>query len=439
MAGLSRRRVAVPDREALHARLRAVNERTLPIAVGVGVATALGLAFFRWSLWWSAPVPLLIVTGLVLGGAAQALLPTLGLVKLRVEDLAPDRQLGGYDRDQLLALLGRAHAALQTDPAMPAWLVRDKSLNAAALMTGLGWLAPALDAIFINRQALHVLPPDELLSVIGHEIGHHIHRVWVQSMMPLHLAAQVVLGWYGVWAATALFGPQGEIYGAILAGLSLIWGYAWAKGVIIGDHAVPIEFLCDEAGAIAAGVRAAVHAELRLARDHESAYERFERLRARAKGRVSLARIAAIYDRIQTWGTLTDAELDRRFDVALREKILDNGQLSVAGFWAYLTDADDDDDAPAEDPVADALAAVDVLDWPRDALDGDGLTDAEVDALCDALEANPDRLLVRSAIELVPQVGTHPNASRRVLYLWRHRDAIEADRLAWNSGNAAGT
>ena len=43
-----------------------------------------------------------------------------------------------------------------------------------------------------------------------------------------------------------------------------------------------------------------------------------------------------------------------------------------------------------------------------------------------ALETHPDHLLVSDAAELDDRGSTHPNSSRRLLYLWRNREELPA-------------
>ena len=45
-------------------------------------------------------------------------------------------------------------------------------------------------------------------------------------------------------------------------------------------------------------------------------------------------------------------------------------------------------------------------------------------ALVAALETHPDHLLVSDAEEIDDRGSTHPNPSRRLLYLWRNREEL---------------
>jgi hypothetical protein len=51
---------------------------------------------------------------------------------------------------------------------------------------------------------------------------------------------------------------------------------------------------------------------------------------------------------------------------------------------------------------------------------------SEIAALIAAIENHPDRVLVSLEEEVNDLGSTHPNSSRRLLYLWRNRDDLPA-------------
>ena len=77
------------------------------------------------------------------------------------------------------------------------------------------------------------------------------------------------------------------------------------------------------------------------------------------------------------------------------------------------------------EPEEDA-PALPLLIWDRRPLREGGLDAAQIEELVLLILAHPDRLLFAIPWELGTSSGSHPTTTRRVLYLWKNREAIEA-------------
>jgi STE24 endopeptidase len=75
------------------------------------------------------------------------------------------------------------------------WKLSEKSTKANAALTGLG----RTRRIILADTLLENYSPDEIESILAHELGHHVHRHIVKA-----IAVQVVITFFGFWATAAL-------------------------------------------------------------------------------------------------------------------------------------------------------------------------------------------------------------------------------------------
>ena len=92
----------------------------------------------------------------------------------------------------------------------------------------------------------------------------------------------------------------------------------------------------------------------------------------------------------------------------------------MTGLWRHLFAADDiDEGAVAEVLLLNAtVRSVPLVSVrPADVLDGR----ASIAACMEAIVAEPTRVVVHLSDEIDDRSATHPNVSRRMLFLWRSR------------------
>ena len=125
------------------------------------------------------------------------------------------------------------------------------------------------------------------------------------------------------------------------------------------------------------------------------------------------------------------AELERQFEKQQKEQ----SGPSLAGFLAFIGFGGGQDEGAVDDASVEeslrllrALHEVPVVEIDRETyLSGSAHWTVEsAQDLVERIERQPERLLFRVADELPGAESTHPNASRRVLFLWRNRERFTA-------------
>lgn len=378
------------------------------------------------------------IEGWLLGIAAlvilfRGFLPLAFMKRKRLDELRADVHFGIHTRDSLVALSERVfrRAGLAKDAA-PVYLIREKELNAQAsraeFLPGLRFR----NEVYLNRSIVHLLDEAELESVVGHELGH------VFPYAPVLSRFYLLHGFFAVtatlWLAN-LLAPWGIFWIAPFAavwGLSYLIAYPWRR------MKTGIELLCDAHGARVAGLLGAMSTEVKMQAENEARSELLAlTLESRLKhgGDVPLQRLVETYQEALPFGRsdpqATRTELERRFEKQRKEET----GPSLAGFLAFIgfgggLDEGAVDDASVEQSLRllRALQDVPVLDIDREKyLNGSGRWTLEsARELAETIEGQPERLLFRVADELPGAESTHPNASRRVLFLWRNRDRFTA-------------
>lgn len=414
-------RLQVPRREHLIAGLAATNRRLAPLFVVWPVGILVLLATTRWTELAARPIEAVVAAGVALASFAAFAAGVL-LAKHRwVDEIPPDRQLGLYRRADLVALVDDVHRRMGLSVRTPVAIAAEKSLNASAMRFGLAWLLPRLNAVYLHRPMLHVLSPGELASVVGHELGHyHRHEVHFARATALHLVALTALN---LWVLSHL--PSAG--GAVLFGLIVVDGLynAWL-GMLNDRHMANVEFLCDDTGAQVAGVLPAMSAELKLALDMEATLAMQRQLAQQGKD-LPLTAVLEAWERAQPYGQVDEAELKRRLAGALQEERAKRQGLSLAGYLEFISGRDAEAEANVRKALAEAPEVGPLLTWDREGFRARGsLTETDARALVDAIERGGDALLVAVPWEsdtVVPG-GSHPTATRRLLYLWHNREGI---------------
>lgn len=416
-----------PSRDELLQRLDRENA-----GAGMGLmlrwtAIAVATVFVDWADILANPAPAGVFLLVLLGRYGLDLLPLLGRKRKRLRDLRPDTTLGEHNRESLLALVRTVEQRLGI-PAdkYPVYVVRDKTLNAAAVSLGLDALFGRVDGVYLNRQTLHVLRADELAFVIGHEFGHS-HRYYLKAtrwealnLIAVAMAGLALLPIVWRWEWVGVFG-----LGLLAAG-----GLAAMRSRSLASMRV-IEHLCDDYGAQAAGVVAGVNALLKMASESEAANRILRfclEVGKRRKG-VDPIELMEEYQRGMPFGVMDKAEAEQMLANSVRTVEQRNNTISFRGFLDYLNDDEEIDEDAVGDLQAEwaKLDEAPIVDWskPLRETGEQQLTGEQIDRVIAALQANPAALLARAPEELATQ-STHPATRKRVRYLWENRSAIQA-------------
>ncbi|MBZ5629292.1 MAG: M48 family metallopeptidase, partial [Acidobacteriia bacterium] len=95
-------------------------------------------------------------------------------------------------RERLLRLSKRAGTRVR---GVYEWKLSEKSNKANAALTGLG----RTRRIILADTLLENYSPEEIESILAHELGHHVHRHIVKGIL-----VQVVITFFGFWATAAV-------------------------------------------------------------------------------------------------------------------------------------------------------------------------------------------------------------------------------------------
>ena len=341
----------------------------------------------------------------------------------RLCTIRADARFGPHSRDSLLASVDRVAAKLGIGRTCPVYLVRDKDVNAQAvplsLLPGFGSLA----TVQLNRSILHLLDEPELESVIGHELGH------IFAYAPLAGRCLLVHAAFAAALTLAIADLLGGSELRLGAPLLALWPARWLAFSTPVFRIRATEFLCDDCGATAAGTEAAITAQLKIALEQEARTTLVEQvLEARLRGAdVPLPVLLATYDAALPFGGVAPDEARAAIQEGIERLTRRASSTSLLGFWRYLAASDEIDEVALRDTIDRGRAIRDVTlvsVRPQDVVAGR----ATLEDCVTAIEREPLSVLVHLVDEIEDRGGTHPNCSRRLLFLWRSRGGSPAPR-----------
>jgi Zn-dependent protease with chaperone function len=420
----------VPDRETLHRRFQAAQRYAVYGEFALWGLLVVCLFGIDWGEAYRDALHSIIVLAVFPIQLLPGLIKILTKKKKRIEELSESARFGVFDKH----LLRRTTQEVLDKLGIPkehvnVFITADKDMNAFAVNVGLSRFFPQFRGIYLNRQTLHLMSPDELRSWIGHELGHLFTyairadqsiglRLIVGSLLPL-----LIFQWVGFRNGFGFMAAFG-VAGVFLAVTS------WTRSRL----SQVVEYLCDEVGCIAAGANAAVTDLVRASRESLAQFNLLMYVKQlAAEGKIaSEADALRVYQEALGYGT-TDIERTRKqIHEVVRQRRQQNGGLSLRGLIDFMWN-----DPSADSPAAEAreelkqmhriLQKLPTVDWFSES-DWDGksiMRDDQLDDLVEALIRAPDRLLVPLVEEAqADEALTHPSYRNRIIYLWVHREAI---------------
>ena len=278
----------------------------------------------------------------------------------------------------------------------------------------------------LDRAIVHLLDEGELESVVGHELGH------VHAYAPL--ASRCLLVHALLAGALSLLGAELMPFeeGRLMVPLVAVWLVGW---IAFGAHRTrvrAVEFLCDDLGARAAGVLPAVRMQLKLGLEQEAREALLLRVLEvkQSADDVPIARLMADYEAALPFGRVEAREAHAELEKNLRARLVEQRRGTWRNLLEYLWGGDSTDTEALATMVQrlrvqQSLAKVEAPVAELAARPGK-LTPTTLAALARAVESSPRRVLFGLAHEILDADATHPNPSRRVLYLWRESQAPAA-------------
>jgi Zn-dependent protease with chaperone function len=426
----------VPDRATLHQRFQAAQRYAVYGEFALWGLLLVCLFGIDWSAAYRDALHSMIVLAVFPIQLLPGLIKTLTKKKKRIDELSESTRFGVFDKhllrrttQEVLDKLGISKEHVNV------FVTADKEMNAFAVNVGLSRFFPQFRGVYLNRQTLHLMSPDELRSWIGHELGHLFQyairadqsiglRLIVGSLLPL-----LVFQWVGF--------RNGYGFMAVIA---VSWAFLYVTSWTRSRLSQVVEYLCDEVGCVAAGANAAVTDLVRASRE---SLARFNLLmyvqQLAAEGKIASELDAMrVYEEALGYGTTDIERTQKQIHEVIRQRRQKNGGLSLRGLIDFMWN-----DPSADSPAAEAreelkqmhriLQRLPTVDWFADS-DWDGrsiMRDDQLDDLVEALIKAPDRLLVPLVEEAQADEDlSHPSYRNRIIYLWVHRDAIAKQSLS---------
>lgn len=420
----------VPSRGALLDQLRRANQIAW-VWVGFQLLTVAGIGFLiDWTVVLKQPMLTTLAIGMMIGSEAMPLARLWAQQKREIGDLKEDTRYGAFDKHNLRTLYRETVRKLGLpDRRIPIYITPDKSLNASAVRLGLPSLFKSFNGIYLNRQVLHRLEPEEVQDIMGHELGHFYRHYLVSSRFTmLTFVVGAMLGillaqWTGM---TNLFGII--ISCALGAGFWNVSRKLWAR------YGRTIEYLCDDFGAQVAGVPTSINGLLKLGADGEMQMEvQYRAILSQKDGRLSAREVVEAVEKAIPYGGTSRESLEKAVEREMALRQSKESRLSVVGFLDYAWNNDTheavDEQLHEQAKAMQLLQSVPRLNWesllanPAEV----HFREHELPRLIEVIEANPDQALFRLPQELGAVADVHPPLRDRILYLWHNRDAIERE------------
>jgi Zn-dependent protease with chaperone function len=417
----------IPNRDQLHAAVQSFDRITIPFIIAeLLLGLYLVLYYFDLEFLGQEFALVILVITLAVGEALLGLAHLAVERRVRFEDIKPQVMFGHYNRDRLVQLANQAFQSLTgAQRNVPFFLTRDKDLNASAIAIGLKSLLPALNGVHINRAVLYHLTPQELLYLMGHELGHLVkhHSLW-EKLYLFHLLIIALI-------SVALLQYFGGLAGyAPVVILGVLWSLHRLVNWPRNHFSSRIEYLCDETGAQVAGYDAAIAALLKIGSAAEVQLSVLaEALRLKLSGvAVTTQQILDLYQQALPWGQVNEAESKKILRALVKDRA-EHGQISLRGFINHLFASDSADQREAlkaqlaEITSTTNLARIDLSPF----ISREGRV-SNLQGLVEQLKRDTESVLFRLPEESSGG-DSHPSFRKRLLYLYENRAKLGASSI----------
>ena len=111
-------------------------------------------------------------------------------------------------------------------------------------------------------------------------------------------------------------------------------------------------------------------------------------------------------------------------EAGIQRRLQEESTSSLKGFYQFIFKSDDADEDSLRESIEVIKKVRQVAKVPFSILDAVKEPGRWMEPCIKAIEGHPDRVLMHLEDEVDDRASTHPNVSRRLLYLWKNRDAI---------------
>ncbi len=427
----------VPRREDLLAKLRYANGIAWFWVLAQLVLAVVLFAVIDWGEVFEQPVVSVVAAAMVIGPTGLAVIMLWAQKKREIGDLKEQTRFGKFDKHNLRKLFDDTVKKLGLPRGrVPVYITADKSLNAMAVRLGILSFVRSLNGIYLNRQLLHRLEPEEVQDIMGHELGHYYRHYLISMRLEgLNLIVGGMLGlfvtqWVGFTDGLSIIAAMvvGGLFGKLSSAL-------WSQ------YGPTIEYLCDDLGAQVHGVHWSINGLLKLGVDGETQVHIYrEAILSRKAGQLSPREVVESIEKATPYGDVSREELEKRVQAAMKEQGSKSKELSVVGFLDYMWNSEKNEDIDEQlEEQAKTYAALDSvprLDWESTLSDPSVVRydEHDVHRLIEKIEAEPDKVLFRLPQEVGVTEDVHPPLKDRILYLWHNRHEIDAAARMSNQG-----
>ncbi|MGZ0170628.1 MAG: M48 family metalloprotease [Planctomycetales bacterium] len=427
----------VPSRAALVRQLAAANRFVWLSVPGQFVAGGCLASLIDWHLVEANPLLPTIALAFMVGPISLGIMQSLAQKKKEIGDLREDTHFGQYDKYRLQTLFQNTLQKLNLpDEKLPVYITADKFLNAGALHLGFGGFFKSLNGVYLNRQVLHKLEPEEVQDIMGHELGHYYkHYLLGDRFRAITTALGALLGIY----VSQVVGMSSFISIITLSGCTTVF---WSvSNFQRSRHGQTIEFLCDDLGAQVHGVEASINGLMKLGADSELQQAVLQQaMQSRHYEGLSPAEIMQAVQSAVPYGHVSSDELEQAIEQSLEKQARQSQGVSLSGFAKHFWNSDLEEDAKEEfDEELRKIARIRSaprLNWESLLNDPERLhlSEPQIEQLVNMIETEPAYLLFHIPDEAGSTDGVHPPLKLRILYLWNNRDEIEEARSETRSG-----
>lgn len=418
--------LSVPTRRQLLDKLQAANRLAWPM---IGIQVVL-IGVCCWTIDWKTviqdPWVTTIAICVMVGPFGIGLVQHWAQKKKEVDQLQEFTRFGQYDKYMLRRLFNETLDKLNLPhERLPFYITADRSMNAFAAHYGLGSFIKSLNGVYLNRQVLHKLEPDEVQDIIGHELGHYYRyyivadRYRIVTLLLGALVGIVAAQWVGM----------DNLLGYVA--LSVCAGVFWRLSTMpYARNGQTIEYLCDDLGAHVNGVEVSINGLLKLGAEAEAHLEiQHQALLSSGNSKLTGREILQAIETAIPYGHTSQEDLEKAVDKAIQRR--KEAGPSLIGFLGYVwnseADASIDEQLEAQAAKHKLLQKLPRIDWESLLADSRKLKldRAGVERLVDILESQPAAVLFRTP-DAFGSHDVHPPLKLRILYLWRNRKEIEA-------------